>query len=60
MPYRPLNNRADGGVITFAGTTAGKKLEATLHQNQPTQWGNPMAGREERWTDEEEQEEDGG
>ena len=34
MPYRTLDNRIDGVVITFADITAAKTLEATLRQNQ--------------------------
>jgi two-component system CheB/CheR fusion protein len=34
MPYRTLDNRIDGLVITFADITAAKTLEATLRQNQ--------------------------
>ena len=36
MPYRTLDNRIDGVVITFADITAAKTLEATLRQNQST------------------------
>jgi two-component system CheB/CheR fusion protein len=36
MPYRTLDNRIDGVVITFADITAAKTLEATLRQNQTT------------------------
>jgi two-component system CheB/CheR fusion protein len=36
MPYRTLDNRIDGVVITFADITAAKTLEATLRQNQLT------------------------
>ena len=36
MPYRTLDNRIDGLVITFADITAAKTLEATLRQNQST------------------------
>ncbi len=36
MPYRTLDNRIDGLVITFADITAAKTLEATLRQNQAT------------------------
>jgi two-component system CheB/CheR fusion protein len=34
MPYRTLDNRIDGVVITFADITAAKTLEATLRQKQ--------------------------
>jgi two-component system CheB/CheR fusion protein len=34
MPYRTLDNRIDGVVITFADITAAKTLEATLRLNQ--------------------------
>jgi two-component system CheB/CheR fusion protein len=37
MPYRTLDNRIDGVVITFADITAAKTLEATLRQRQLTQ-----------------------
>jgi two-component system CheB/CheR fusion protein len=37
MPYRTLDNRIDGVVITFADITAAKTLEATLRRNQSTQ-----------------------
>jgi two-component system CheB/CheR fusion protein len=30
MPYRTLDNRIDGVVITFANITTAKKLEASL------------------------------
>ncbi|MBI5510396.1 MAG: PAS domain-containing protein, partial [Deltaproteobacteria bacterium] len=33
MPYRTLDNRIDGVVITFVDITAAKKLEATLRQD---------------------------
>ena len=36
MPYRTLDNRIDGVVITFADITAAKTLEATLRQHQST------------------------
>jgi two-component system CheB/CheR fusion protein len=36
MPYRTLDNRIDGVVITFADITAAKTLEATLRSNQST------------------------
>jgi len=36
MPYRTLDNRVDGLVITFADITTAKTLEATLRQNQST------------------------
>jgi two-component system CheB/CheR fusion protein len=36
MPYRTLDNRIDGVVITFADITAAKTLEARLRQNQST------------------------
>ena len=36
MPYRTLDNRIDGLVITFADITAAKTLEATLRLNQST------------------------
>ena len=32
MPYRTLENRIDGVVITFADITAAKTLEAELRQ----------------------------
>jgi chemotaxis methyl-accepting protein methylase len=34
MPYRTLDNRIDGVVITFADITAAKTLETTLRQKQ--------------------------
>ncbi len=34
MPYRTLDNRIDGLVITFADITTAKTLEATLRQHQ--------------------------
>jgi two-component system CheB/CheR fusion protein len=34
MPYRTLDNRVDGIVITFADITVAKTLEATLRQRQ--------------------------
>jgi two-component system CheB/CheR fusion protein len=34
MPYRTLDNRIDGVVITFADITAAKTLEATLRKQQ--------------------------
>jgi two-component system CheB/CheR fusion protein len=34
MPYRTLDNRIDGVVITFIDITAAKTLEATLRQTQ--------------------------
>ena len=34
MPYRTLDNRIDGVVITFADITVAKNLEATLRQKQ--------------------------
>jgi chemotaxis methyl-accepting protein methylase/PAS domain-containing protein len=34
MPYRTLDDRIDGVVITFADITAAKKLEAELRQTQ--------------------------
>jgi two-component system CheB/CheR fusion protein len=34
MPYRTLDNRIDGVVITFVNITAAKTLEATLRQQQ--------------------------
>jgi len=34
MPYRTLENRIDGVVITFSDITAAKKLEAQLRQTQ--------------------------
>ena len=34
MPYRTLDNRIDGVVITFVDITAAKTLEATLRQAQ--------------------------
>jgi two-component system CheB/CheR fusion protein len=36
MPYRTLDNRIDGVVLTFADITAAKTLEATLRQHQST------------------------
>ncbi|NTV52704.1 MAG: helix-turn-helix domain-containing protein [Candidatus Firestonebacteria bacterium] len=35
MPYRTLDNRIDGVVITFVDITAAKTLEATLRQTPP-------------------------
>ncbi|MRR39504.1 hypothetical protein EG829_33620, partial [bacterium] len=40
MPYRTLENRIDGVVITFSNITAAKTLEAQLRQ--------AMAGTEKR------------
>ena len=37
MPYRTLDNRIDGVVITFIDITAAKKLEVTLRQAQASQ-----------------------
>ena len=34
MPYRTLENRIDGVVITFSNITAAKTLEAQLRQSQ--------------------------
>jgi two-component system CheB/CheR fusion protein len=34
MPYRTLDNRIDGVVITFADITAAKTLEAELRKAQ--------------------------
>ena len=34
MPYRTLDNRIDGVVITFIDITAAKTLEATLRKQQ--------------------------
>ena len=34
MPYRTLENRIDGVVITFSDITAAKTLEAQLRQTQ--------------------------
>jgi hypothetical protein len=34
MPYRTLDNRIDGVVITFADITVAKTLEAKLRGNQ--------------------------
>jgi two-component system, chemotaxis family, CheB/CheR fusion protein len=34
MPYRTLENRIDGVVITFSNITAAKTLEAQLRQTQ--------------------------
>jgi two-component system CheB/CheR fusion protein len=36
MPYRTLDNRVDGLVITFSDITAAKTLEATLRQRRAT------------------------
>jgi len=36
MPYRTLDNRIDGIVITFSDITAAKKLEARLREQQPS------------------------
>lgn len=33
MPYRTLDNRIDGVVITFSNITAAKKLEANMREN---------------------------
>jgi PAS domain-containing protein len=35
MPYRTIDNRIDGVVITFTDITAAKTLEATLRRSQP-------------------------
>lgn len=43
MPYRTLDDRIDGVVITFADTTVAKRLEVRLH--------GPCAGRERRIAD---------
>jgi hypothetical protein len=32
MPYRTMDNRIDGVVITFADITAAKKVEASLRE----------------------------
>jgi two-component system, chemotaxis family, CheB/CheR fusion protein len=40
MPYRAMNNRIDGVVITFIDITVAKKLEATLRQ----QYADPRGG----------------
>ena len=37
MPYRTLDNRIDGVVITFVDITAAKTLEATLREGQSDQ-----------------------
>jgi two-component system CheB/CheR fusion protein len=37
MPYRTLDNRIDGVVITFVDITAAKDLEASLRQRQVAQ-----------------------
>jgi len=37
MPYRTLDNRIDGVVITFVDITTAKDLEASLRQRQVTQ-----------------------
>jgi two-component system, chemotaxis family, CheB/CheR fusion protein len=34
MPYRTLENRIDGVVITFSNITAAKRLEAQLRQTR--------------------------
>jgi two-component system CheB/CheR fusion protein len=34
MPYRTLENRIDGVVVTFSNITAAKRLEAELRQNK--------------------------
>jgi sensor histidine kinase regulating citrate/malate metabolism len=34
MPYRTLDDRIDGVVITFRDATAAKKLEAELRKKQ--------------------------
>ena len=35
MPYRTLDDRIDGVVITFADITTAKKLEARLREQHP-------------------------
>jgi two-component system CheB/CheR fusion protein len=45
MPYKTLDNRIDGLVITFANITAAKTLEATLRQNQTEQTGDDHKGQ---------------
>jgi len=41
MPYRRMDNRIDGVVITFVDITAAKLLEATLRGKQAEQRGGP-------------------
>jgi len=48
MPYRTLDNRIDGVVITFADITAAKTLEATLRQKQSGQSAGGSDSGEER------------
>jgi two-component system, chemotaxis family, CheB/CheR fusion protein len=43
MPYRTLDNRINGVVITFVDITAAKKLEATLRERQTSSGGTKHA-----------------
>ena len=45
MPYRTLDNRIDGVVITFIDITATKTLEATLRRNTAESGGQRMRGK---------------
>jgi two-component system, chemotaxis family, CheB/CheR fusion protein len=42
MPYRTLENRIDGVVITFSNITEAKKLEAQLRQGKNTLKAKPL------------------
>jgi two-component system CheB/CheR fusion protein len=54
MPYRTMDNRIDGVVITFADITAAKKVEAGLREKNThlnihsTEQGRALARAEER------------
>ena len=47
MPYRTLDNRIDGVVITFVDITAAKTLEATLRQTRSATEKRAKKGRHE-------------
>jgi chemotaxis methyl-accepting protein methylase len=55
MPYRTMDNRIDGVVITFADITAAKKVEAGLRERntdlntQSAEQGRALDRAEERW-----------
>ena len=44
MPYRTLENRIDGVVITFSNITAAKTLEAQLRQTRSETEKRPKKG----------------
>ncbi len=46
MPYRTLDNRIDGVVITFVDITAAKTLEASLREHASGREGGTVKGRE--------------